>query len=451
MTSAAGEAHAAAPSRGARLSGSLRLYPALTHALAPLAPWHLNRRARRGKEEAARLAERQGRAGRARPEGPVIWVHAASVGESLSALPLIEALLARDPALHVLLTTGTVTSAHLAAERLPPRALHQYVPLDHAPYVRRFLAHWRPDLALWIESEFWPSLLGGLGAAGIPTALVNARISERSFKGWSRFPASIEGLVGGFRLCLAPEEGTAARLARLGARQVVVTGNLKHCAAPLPTDGKAFESLRAAIGSRPVWLAASIHEEDEAILEAHDVARDSVPDLLTIAAPRQPAAALQFIEKAGNRGLRATRRSEGALPTEDTQIYLADTIGEMGTLYRIAEIAFLGRSLAPLGGSNPLEAARLGCAILHGPRIENFRDVFDALDRESAVRCVSDGVALGAAVRDLLLDAGARNALAHAAERHASAQGARVLRRILDSLAPVLPRPALGVPLTPSH
>ncbi|MGF1456350.1 MAG: 3-deoxy-D-manno-octulosonic acid transferase [Alphaproteobacteria bacterium] len=426
-----------------RLKGALRLYPALSHLLLPAVGWHLRRRAAKGKEHGGRLGERRGLAAAPRPDGPLIWVHAASIGEALSVLALIERLLAEAAGMHVLVTTGTVTSADILAERLPSRARHHFVPLDHPRFVARFLDHWRPDLALWVESEFWPNLLRGTAARRIPTVLVNARISERSFRGWSRFPRSIEGLLGHFTRCLAPDEATAQRLTALGARHVSVTGHLKLCAPPLPADPTRLRDLRAAVDGRPVWLAASIHGEDEAILTAHRIAAASHADALTIAVPRQPDQGPALVAGAERLGIRAALRSRDGLPTGDTGLYVADTIGELGLFYRLARAAFLGRSLSPMGGSNPLEPARLDCPILHGPHTENFDALYRSLQGAGASHPVAGGAELGERIALLLSSPDLCRTMAEAARNQAQAADG-ILDRVMEALAPSLPAVVSG-------
>ncbi len=292
----------------------LGAYRGLSALAPPALRLLLKRRLARGKEDAARLGERMGIAGRPRPAGPLVWLHAASVGESLSTLPLIERVLARVPGAHVLVTTGTVTSARLMAERLPPRAFHQFVPLDAATWVARFLDHWRPDLALWIESELWPNLLRETNARGLPAVLVNARMTERSFRGWKRWPGAARGLLGAFRLVLAQNETYAGRFRALGAARVAVAGNLKYAAPPLPADQAKLEALRAAIGGRPVWLAASIHPgEEEAVADAQTRLKHAA-GALGIVVPRHPEKGAIMAAAIRARGLAATLRSAGAQP-----------------------------------------------------------------------------------------------------------------------------------------
>lgn len=416
----------------------LGLYRAATSLGGPLLGLELRRRLRRGKEDPARLRERLGVPGLPRPDGPLVWIHAASVGESLSVLPLIEALIERWQGLEILLTSGTVSSARILADRLPERVRHQFVPLDRAAAWRRFLGHWRPSLALLVESELWPNLILETRARGIPFALVNARLSARSFRRWRRAPATARKLLASFDLCLAQSEGDGERLAALGARAVRSVGNLKRAAPPLPADPQALAALAAAVGDRPVWLAASVHPgEDEAVLAAHRRVAAARPGLLTMVAPRHPERGDALVARIEAQGLRLARRSRGELPSPATAVYLADTLGELGLLYRLSRLAFIGGSLIPHGGQNPLEAARLGCPPLLGPHMHNFREIADALLAADAALAVADGEALAGTIGDLLADETARAALAGRAAA-AAASEARVLDATVEALRPLL-------------
>lgn len=364
---------------GIAAGSALALYRGAWGIASALAPLMLRARAGRGKEDPARIGERHGRASRARPDGTLVWIHGASVGESIAALPLVSALLEK-PGRHVLVTTGTVTSAALMAERLPPRAFHQYAPLDSAASVGRFLNHWRPDLALFVESEFWPNLLLKTRARGVPMALINARMSERSFRGWTRANALAKLLLSSFDECLAQDEATASRLTRLGAACVRVSGTLKADAPPLPVDPAALDAFKTALGSRPLFLAASTHPGEEALL--FDVAlrlRAEGLSALTVIVPRHPPRGTEIEAAALAKGLDTRRRSAGVLPGPATEIYVADTLGELGLFYRAATFAFLGGSLIEHGGQNPLEPARLGTAVVTGPHTHNFDETFRIL------------------------------------------------------------------------
>ncbi|CAA7619883.1 3-deoxy-D-manno-octulosonic acid transferase [Magnetospirillum sp. SS-4] len=415
-----------------------RLYRGLTTLGGPLISLYLDRRRRRGKEDAQRFPERLGRAGRPRPAGPLVWIHAASVGESLSMLPLVERLCARR--LSVLLTTGTVTSARMMAERLPEGAMHQYVPVDRMAYVRGFLDHWRPDLALWAESEFWPNLLAESRRRGIPQVLVQGRVSARSFAGWKRVPGFIRKLLSGFDLCLAQTEEDARRLRVLGGRDVRCLGNLKYAAPPLPADRDELARLERAVSGRTIWLAASTHPGEEGIVaEAHIAQAERFPGLLTIIVPRHPNRGPDIARELLALGLSAALRSTGELPHAGSHVYVADTMGELGLFYRLADIVFMGKSLTVGGGQNPFEPARIGAAVLFGPAMDNFPDMAPRMIGAGAALMVADGAALAATLGRLLAD----EALAARMKRAAlawSAAEAGVLDAVEAALSPTLDR-----------
>lgn len=414
-----------------------RLYRGLTDLGGPAIRLLLARRLAAGKEDPARKQERLGVATRPRPDCPLVWCHAASVGESLSILTLVDRLLASRPGTAVLVTTGTVTSARLMAERLPKGALHQYVPVDRLPWVRRFLDHWRPDAALWVESEIWPNMLTEMQRRGIPTALVNARMSAKSFAAWRRVPGFVGPLLASFRLCLAQSESEAARLRELGARDVRVLGNLKYSAAPLPAPSEALGAVRAAVADRPLWLLASTHPgEEEIAAEVHERLAGRHPGLLTVIAPRHPARGAEISGMLAGRGLAVARRSQGAMPEADSAVWIVDTLGELGLLYRLCPIACVGGSFA-WGGHNPVEPAQLGCAIVHGPRMTNFAAMAAELEGEQASVQVADAAGLADAVDRLLRDPAERARLGQAAMRVAERNG-RVLDRVMDALSPLL-------------
>ncbi|MBE0533707.1 MAG: 3-deoxy-D-manno-octulosonic acid transferase [Rhodospirillales bacterium] len=416
----------------------LSLYRWATTLGGPAIRFYLDRRMARGKEDPERFGERLGRPGRPRPAGPVIWVHGASVGEAISVLPLIERVRALRPEATVLLTTGTVTSARLMAKRLPEGAMHQFVPVDRAAYVRSFLDHWRPDLALWAESEFWPNLIGETAKRNIPIVLINGRVSDRSFARWGRHRKTIGQILGGFRLCLGQSQLDAERLADLGAPAVASPGNLKLAAPPLPADAATLADLQAQVAGRPVWVAASTHAGEEVLCgRVHRQLAPSHPGLLTVIVPRHPDRGPGIAAELAADGLGVARRSAGGAITAATEVYVADTIGELGLFYRLAGVAFIGKSLVPLGGQNPLEAACLDCAVLFGPHMGNFREIAARLKESGGAEEVADEAALVAVLGRLLTDDEARHAQGAAASAFAKAE-ARVLERIVGELAPFL-------------
>lgn len=417
----------------------LTLYRGTATALGPLIDAYLRRRIGRGKEDPARLEERRGLPGRPRPNGPLVWLHAASVGESVALLPLIERLRAEQPGLAILVTTGTVTSAATMARRLPDGAIHQFVPVDRPAWVRRFLAHWRPDVGIWVESDLWPTLVTEAAAAGVRLALVDARMSEGAFRRWHRFRRLARPLFAAFERVLASSPAQAERFRALGFRDVRFVGNLKAAGAPPPVDADVVAALTGAIAGRPVWLAANTHPgEDEVVFDAHARLAASRPGLLTVVAPRHPDRGKAIAELAAGRGLTMARRSLGELPGPDTAVYVADTLGEMGALYASVPITFLAGSLVPVGGHNPIEPAHAGTALLLGPLMPNNRDSADALIDAGAARRIEDAASIAAAVDALLDDPEAVRAMAGAARRVA-AEGRRGLDHILDALTPMLP------------
>jgi 3-deoxy-D-manno-octulosonic-acid transferase len=417
------------------------LYRGLTTLLGPAVRLYLGRRLRHGKEDALRFGEREGRASRARPPGPLVWMHAASVGEAVSTLAFIDRLVAERPALNVLVTTGTVSSARLLGTRLPTgHAWHQYVPVDRPLYVRRFLDHWRPDLAIWVESELWPNLIVETRRRNVPIILLNGRMSLSSFRRWQRVPALIRPLLSGFDLCLTQDAVQAERFARLGAPRALTVGDLKAAAAPLPVDQPELDTLQRALGARPRWLAASTHEgEEELAVAAHLRLRRRLPELCTIIAPRHPTRGAEIAALVARHGLKVARRSQGAPLASDVAVYVADTLGELGVFYRLAGLAFIGGSTTTLGGHNPLEAALLDCAILHGPDMANTAAVAEALRAAGGAEIVTDAGALAAALERLLTDPELHQRRVAAAATVAARQR-NVLDAVLERLGPWLDR-----------
>ena len=427
-------------SRG--LPAALLGYRLLSAAIAPLAPLFLARRLKRGKEHGGRLPERRGMARIARPQGPLVWLHAASVGELASVLPLIERLRARS--VSVLVTTGTVTSSALAEQRLPRGAIHQFVPLDVPRFMRRFLDHWRPDLALIVEQDLWPNMILEASARGVPMILINARLSETSFRRWSNLRGMIVDLLQRFELCLAGTPADAERLTALGAPHVVSAGNLKLDVPAPPADKNKLLQLKDAIAMRPMIAAISTHPgEESAVIDAHNRLRGSFPGLLTLIAPRHPERGPGVVELAHAAGLKAALRSRGERLDAATDIYVADTMGELGLIYRLAPVVFIGGSLIKHGGQNPIEAAKLGAAILHGPHVWNFTEIYDALDAAHGAELVADADRLTAAFGALLSDTAARRRATEAAQATVDALGG-ALERTLDSLEPYLMQLQLG-------
>ncbi len=369
---------------------TLRAYRRLSALATPLTGMLVQRRLKRGKEDPERIGERRGIASVARPQGPLIWIHGASVGEVLAAAELIERLRALN--VRILLTSGTVTSAAIVQRRFPPDVIHQYVPFDSPRFVSSFLDHWQPGLALFIESDIWPNLILSSAGRRIPMVIINARMSQRSFPRWRRFAGTIGTLLDCFDLCLAQSDLDGERFTALGSRNVATSGNLKLDVKGPPADVPKLEQLKAATQRRLVFVAASTHPgEEEIILDAHRRLAGQIPSLLTIIVPRHPNRGRAIAQMLAAAGMNVALRSQDELPSAKTDIYVADTMGELGLFYRLAPVVFMGGSLVSHGGQNPIEAIKLGAAILHGPHVFNFTEIYSTLDHAGgAVRAETD-------------------------------------------------------------
>ena len=415
---------------------TLRVYRKLSTAMVPLAPALIKRRLKQGKEDPERVDERRGLSPDTRPHGPLVWIHGASVGEVLAAAALIERLRALN--LRILLTSGTVTSAAIVAKRFPADIIHQYVPYDSPRYVTRFLDHWRPSLALFIESDLWPNLILSSAARRLPMVLINGRMSQRSFPRWRRVSNTISALLGRFEVCLAQSETDAERFTALGSRNVVTTGNLKLDVPAPPADPAKLEKLMALTRGRPVIVAATTHPgEEEILLEAHKTLVGFFPGLLSVIVPRHPDRGAAVASLVAASGLRVALRSREELPTAISDIYVADTMGELGLFYRFAPIVFMGGSLVAHGGQNPIEAVKLGASIVHGPHVFNFGDVYEALDQAGGARQADTQESLVKQLGQLLADPQAREICVAASERVVEQLGG-ALERTLTALEPYL-------------
>ena len=415
---------------------TLRVYRRLSSAMVPLSPALIKRRLKLGKEDPARVGERRGISADVRPAGPLVWIHGASVGEVLAAAALIEKLRALN--LRILLTSGTVTSAVIVAKRFPADVIHQYVPYDSPRYVARFLDHWRPSLALFIESDLWPNLILAGAARRLPMVLINGRMSQRSFPRWRRVSGTISALLGRFEVCLAQSELDGERFAALGSRNVTVTGNLKLDVPAPPADAGKLERLMSVTRGRPVVVAASTHPgEEEILVETHKTLAGFFPGLLTVIVPRHADRGAAIAGMITASGLKPALRSREESPTAATDIYVGDTMGEMGLFYRLAPIVFMGGSLVEHGGQNPIEAVKLGASVVHGPHVFNFTDVYEALDAAGGARRADTGDALVKHLGQLLADPKVRATQLAASERVVEQLGGG-LERTLAALEPYL-------------
>jgi 3-deoxy-D-manno-octulosonic-acid transferase len=420
----------------------LRVYLAASRRAGSVARRALERRRAEGKEDPDRLGERMGQTARPRPDGQLVWFHAASVGEAASLLELLRRLQQVRPRLTCLVTTVTVTSAQFVAERLPETCIHQYVPIDVAPWVAAFLDHWRPDVAVWTESELWPGMLAACYDRGIPMLLINARISARSFRRWRATGGMARSLLARFDRILAQDDLAGEQLAALGADpdRLSVEGSLKEGAAPLAYVESERQAIARAFAGRPVWLAASTHPgEEEIVLAANAQARRALPMLALILAPRHPSRGDALAAMLRERGLQVAQRSKGEAIGVDTDVYLADTLGEMGLWYRIAAVSFVGGSLVEIGGHNPFEPAPLGSAILYGPHVRNFVDAYRRLANVDAAVLVRSQAELGEAlVATMAPDRAAEMA---AAAWEVCSEGAAITDTVMAAIGDALDRP----------
>ncbi|MGH1447154.1 MAG: 3-deoxy-D-manno-octulosonic acid transferase [Cognatishimia sp.] len=376
----------------------LSSYLGLSWVLGPVYRFAIRRRLAAGKEDKARVAERFGGTTLARPDGPLIWMHAASIGETQSLMGLIPALLAAQPELSILVTSTTVTSARLLERDLPERAFHQFSPIDTPQVIRQFLDHWQPDVAVWVESEIWPRMLADTKARGIPMMLINARISAKTIERWSWVSKTARLLFSKFDTILAQDQSTLTLLEKLELNDVALrmTGSLKQELAPPLQDVDEIDALEQTLRRRSVWVAASTHPgEEDALLEAH---KHLATDAVMILVPRHPERGDALAAQARAAGWVLAQRSKGEPLTADTQVYLADTIGEMGLWYRLSKVSFIAGSLEPIGGHNPFEPILLESAVISGSQVGNFADVYARLKNTEGAVFADTSTAIAEAV-----------------------------------------------------
>lgn len=382
-----------------------QFYRGVAALAAPLVWYRVSRKLARHGVSPARRRERLGHATLPRPDGRLIWFHAASVGESLSVLALARRMMERDPGAQVLITSGTASSAEILERRMPDGCRHQFAPLDQGSALKRFLAHWKPDAAIFVESELWPQMLVAAHKAGVPLALVNARLSKTSLKNWHRFDATARYLLGLFAVIRTQDQRTLDGLLDLGAdpARVARGPNLKAMSDPLPVDDRAYAEVEAAY-SGLTWVAASTHPgEEEKVIDAQLRLRDLIRGPRLILVPRHPERAADIAAMVEAKGLTCRRRSQSRDPGV-AEVYIADTLGEMGLWYELASVVFMGGSLGRAGGHNPYEPAQMNCALLSGRRVANFADVYDAFVEAGAVRMIKNPKELAEQVALLLTD-----------------------------------------------
>ena len=381
------------------------IYNTLVRTLYPIViRRYIEKRKKMGKEDVKRFNERVGRPTKPRPAGRLIWLHGASVGGSISMLPLINRLLEIYTDAHVMVTTGTTTSAEVMAKRLPERAFHQYLPIDNPVFAARFIRHWQPTIALWFESEFWPGMLSTIKRRNIPLILINGRISNKSFKRWQQFDFVIKEILDCFTACLGQSEEDAYRLRALGAKDAMCLGNLKYAGLPIPVDEEKKKEIQDEIGERPVWLVSSTHSDEEAKIGRYLKELSAKHEgLLTIIAPRHPTRGVEIRDILQDKyQLKTALRSANEKIQPETEVYIADTIGEMGIWYELCPIVFIGGSLIPHGGQNFMEPSRCRDAVIVGPHMHNFTDAMNRAKRADGIIQVDETVDLIDMVDQLL-------------------------------------------------
>ena len=369
-----------------------RTYRMLTLYSGAVLSFILNKRCKAGKEVPERILEKKGSSDRPRPSGTLLWIHAASVGESQSTLILVNRLTALAPDINILVTTGTLTSSQLMESRLPKNAFHQFFPLDHPKWVEKFITHWQPNAVIWMESELWPNMLNEIRINNIPAILVNAHMSDKSFSSWKKMKPLAKFTLSTFSKILCQTETDKTYFDQLGAQETIVTDNLKYSADTLNFNQDDLASLSLSLKSRPIWLYASTHKGEESLAcDLHNTLKDQFPDLLTIIVPRHPERREEITELCSSYDVKITfRGTNKTLPDKNDDIYIVDTLGELGLFYSLTSIACIGRSFSDDGGGghNPIEAAQLNCAVLHGPNVQNLQDIFDDMDADKAALCV---------------------------------------------------------------
>ncbi len=406
----------------------------------PLLTAILNKRCKAGKELPSRIQEKKSIITKPRPSGKLIWIHAASVGEAQSTLVLINNFLSMNKALNIMVTTGTLTSAQLMEEKLPKQAFHQFYPLDHPKWVEKFINHWKPNAVIWMESELWPNMLNEISKCDIPAILVNAHMSEKSFNSWKRVKPLAKAALSAFNKILCQTEIDKERFTELGASNAVVTNNLKYSAQALEYDEILLNNIINITKNRPIWLYASTHAgEEEIACEVHIELKKQFPDLLTIIVPRHPERRDDIKESCKKFNLDIKFRGAGKnLPKNNTDIYIADTLGELGLFYTVSPLACIGRSLSDDGGGghNPIEAAQLGCAVIHGANIQNLQDIFNEMNEAEAAICVHDAKELQSLISALLNDNNKMRRLQNAGKKYSDDKN-NIIEKVMSEIKPV--------------
>ncbi len=411
------------------------LYKLLVTIFYPIIRIYLGLRKCKGKEDSHpdRFAERLGRPSLARPDGVLIWLHGASVGEINSMRGLIDRLHHDYPQVQILLTSGTTASAKIAKNF---DVLHQYVPIDVPFVVNRFMRHWRPDLAIRVDSDLWPIQLDALARADVPNFLINGAMSEKSFLRHQKNKKFVKRMMQSFKKIMAKSATDAARFSGLGAKNVSIMDNLKYSVPPVADKPELRKKWLAAAGKRPIWHAAVLGEgESEIIFDAHREILKKIPNALLLITPRHPSMKAELARTAGN--LKIAFRTDNAVPNGN--VYVADTMGEMGLFYRCTNVAFMGRSLLPeCRGSSPIEAMQLDNVVITGPHTSTFDEVYNEMTADKVLERVADKTQLAEMIIKFLGDEKFFNARLAAIKKFI-AKKSDTLEEVIKVLRPALP------------
>lgn len=410
------------------------IYQILSVVFSPLIDFYLLIRKWRSKEDSKRIKERFGFAGVKRPRGEIVWIHAASIGESNSALPLINFLLDKNPHIHILFTSGTVTSAaEIAKKATNPRVIHQFIPVDKLSSTRRFIKYWQPNYGVFIESEIWPNLIYQAHKSGCQLALVNGRVSQSSYQRWQLLHKIGFNIFQYFNVIIAQSRNDLKRFAKLGIKQVFYYGNIKSITPILKTDQSKLEQIRTMIGHRTTWLASNIHsQEQQIILKTHQNLKNIFPDLLTIIVPRHPTKVTEIVTLTEPNKIAV--RSQNQLIHKETEIYLADTLGEMGIFYQLSAVSLIGGSLVDkIGGHNPFEAISCNSMVLTGRFVANNQEIYQELLTNNSCIMIEDNQKIAEKVATLLQDSAKRLNIISNAKKLLATQD-QILNKIVEKI-----------------
>ena len=417
------------------------MYPLYRIATYLTAGFFLKKRIAKGKEDAKRVGERMGETRIKRPRGKLVWMHGASVGEVTSLLTLVDRAIEFNPRLTVLITSGTQTSAEIIAKRDIEGVIHQYVPLDHPNWVKRFFDHWKPDAAIIAESEIWPNIVNEIGKRKIPAVLVNARLSEKSYNNWRKLRGSIRKLLDSFGQVLTQTDTDTKRYQDLGHKDVMTCGNIKYSSPPLKADEDVLKSLQNKFKGRPIWVYASSHADEESMAcDIHRQLQAFIPNILTVIVPRHPERRQEIADACDSEDISLIFRSAMRTPPENTDVYVVDTLGELGLFYRLADIAVIGRTFSKDGGGghNPIEAAQLECATLHGPLYQNQQEIFDEMHAHNAATQIKNAEELYEVLFNLFMDEEARQKLIQNALNYTNSKD-DILNAAFKEIVKILP------------